>query len=84
MLVLGLLAAVLYVAIALVFLFLSASELLDSGSSSNARLAGVLVAAVFWPLTVVTLTIAVYAANHRRDSTSAKRAEPLRFSHTPR
>ena len=42
----------LYGAVTLVFLIMSSSELLESGMSSPARLAGVLVTSVFWPVTL--------------------------------
>ncbi|TYC64442.1 hypothetical protein FMN50_00235 [Rhodobacterales bacterium] len=84
MLISGVLAAVLYGAVTLVFLIRSAAELLQSGVSSNARLAGVLVAAVFWPVTTVVLSLSVYFANAGQDKAVSKRSVPLKFSHTPR
>lgn len=59
--------AVIYGAITLVFLILSSAELLDSGLSTPAGLASVLVTSVFWPVTVIVLSSLVLfqALGHR-------------------
>jgi hypothetical protein len=54
-----LIGAVVYGAITLVFLILSSAELLESGLSTPSRLAGVLVTALFWPVTLVVMSLVV-------------------------
>ena len=56
--------ALLYCAVTLVFLILSSAQAPGSGLSSLPRLAGVLVAAVFWPATLVVLCL-VAALSYR-------------------
>jgi hypothetical protein len=51
--------ALLYGAVTLVFLIMSSSELLESGLSTPGRLAGVLVSSVFWPVTLLTVSLLV-------------------------
>lgn len=53
------LGVVLYGAITLVFLIVSSAELLDSGLSTASGLASVLLTSVFWPVTLVALSLLV-------------------------
>jgi len=48
-----------YGAITLVFLILSSAELLDSGMSTATGLASVLITSLFWPVTLVVMSIVV-------------------------
>lgn len=50
---------VLYGAITLVFLILSSAELLESGLSSPSRLTSVLVTSLFWPATLLAMSLVV-------------------------
>ncbi|MCK7613920.1 hypothetical protein [Roseibium sediminicola] len=52
-------AVVLYGAVTLVFLILSSAELLDSGLSTPTSLASVLVTSLFWPVTLVAMSLLV-------------------------
>ncbi|WP_422374132.1 hypothetical protein [Roseibium sp.] len=50
---------VLYGAVTLVFLIVSSAELLDSGLSTASGLASVLLTSVFWPVTLIALSLLV-------------------------
>ncbi len=61
---LGFLAgAILYGAITLYFLITSSCEVLESGLSTPARLFGVLLTAVFWPVTLIVLSLIVFVSS---------------------
>jgi len=51
--------AVIYGAITLVFLIMSSTELLESGLSTPGRLAGVLVTSLFWPATLLVMSVVI-------------------------
>jgi len=50
--------AILYGAVTLVFLIVMSADLLDSGVSSAAGLSRVFLSSVFWPLTLIALSLA--------------------------
>jgi hypothetical protein len=49
----------LYGSIGLLFLVTSSAELLESGRSTSARLASTILTSLFWPLTVLILSLTV-------------------------
>lgn len=77
------LGALLYGAVTLVFLILSSAELLESGLSSARRLAGVLVTSVFWPVTLLTVTLVVLGQSLAGKVTHQSGRSLLHLSHRP-
>jgi len=75
------LGALFYGAVTLVFLILSSAELLESGLSSARRLAGVFVTSVFWPVTLLTVTLLVLGQSLAGKVAPRSRTSPLRLSH---
>lgn len=58
--------AVIYGAITLVFLILSSAELQESGLSTPSSLASVLVTSLFWPVTLIVMSLVVLASQFAR------------------
>ncbi|EAV41144.1 hypothetical protein [Roseibium aggregatum] len=73
--------AIVYGAITLLFLILSSSELLDSGVSTPGRLFGVLVTSVFWPATLIAVSLALGFQNVSGRLHGTRQTVPLRLSH---
>ena len=75
------LGAIAYGAVTLVFLILSSSELVDSGVSTPSRLFGVLVTSVFWPATLVAVSLALGFQNASGRLHRPRQTVPLHLSH---
>lgn len=81
MFLLGFVAAALYCAVAVVFMVLSAAELLESGTSSPLRLCGVLAAAALWPVTVSVLSLYVFLNSRIRHRSTDGHAPAFNLRH---
>ena len=61
MLVILIAAIIIYVAAGLVFFILSVSEMIESGKGGAAKVIFAVVYSAFWPVTLVGVSIAVFA-----------------------